>query len=148
MNVIPPYGRPTLIPSVTSMDDSEKELTSIPSVDGTARYQGMSHVSCKVTKSYCFTNSATYSLLDPSPKQLNDAILLDILIFQCRIHRAWLLNAHLQSAFFIGAIVRRQQELLVVHRYPALLLPVTRIRECLDHLLWAIYLVRCCIAVL
>ena len=28
MNVIPPYGRPALIPLVTSMDDSEKEFTS------------------------------------------------------------------------------------------------------------------------
>ena len=67
MNVITPYGRPALIPLVTSMDDSEKELTSIHSVDGTARSQGKSHVSYKATKSYCFTNSATYSLLDPSP---------------------------------------------------------------------------------
>ena len=40
LNVIPPYGRPALIPLVTSMDDSDKEFTSIPSVDGTARSQG------------------------------------------------------------------------------------------------------------
>ena len=85
MNVIPPYGCPALIPSVTSMDDSEKEFTSIPSVDGTARSQGKSHVSCKATRSYCFTNAPKYSLLDPSPYQLNDAILMDILISQCWI---------------------------------------------------------------
>ena len=99
MNVIPPYGRSALIPLVTSMDDCEKE--------------------------FCFTNSATYSLLHLSPQQLNDAIHLYILISQCRIHRAWLLSTCLQSTFIIGAIVRRQQELLVVHRYSALLLPVT-----------------------
>ena len=40
MNVIPPYGRPALIRLVTSMDDSEKEFTSTPSVDGTARSKG------------------------------------------------------------------------------------------------------------
>ena len=61
------YGRPALIILVTSMDDSEKEFTSIRSVEGTARSQGKSHVSCKATKSYCFTNSATYSLLVPAP---------------------------------------------------------------------------------
>ena len=30
MNVIPPYGRPALIPLVTSMDDNEKQFTSPP----------------------------------------------------------------------------------------------------------------------
>ena len=52
------------------------------------------------------------------------------------IYLFYLFNAHLQSAFTIGAIVRRQQELLVVHRYPAL------------HLMQTIYLVWYCIAVL
>ena len=33
MNVIPPYGRPAFISLVSSMDDIEKEFTSIPSVD-------------------------------------------------------------------------------------------------------------------
>ena len=33
------------------MGDSDKEFTLIPSVDGTARSQGKSHVSCKATKS-------------------------------------------------------------------------------------------------
>ena len=70
MNVIPPYGRPALIPVVTSIDDSEEEFTSTTRVDGTARSQGKSHVSCKAAKSYSFTNSATYSLLDPNPEQL------------------------------------------------------------------------------
>ena len=37
MNVIPAYGRPAVIPFVKSIDDSEKEFTSIPSLDGTAR---------------------------------------------------------------------------------------------------------------
>ena len=67
MNVIPTYGRPALIPLVTSMEDSEKEFTSIPSVDGTARSRGKSHDSSKATKSY-FTISATYTQQDPSPK--------------------------------------------------------------------------------
>ena len=35
-----------------------------------------------------------------------------------------------------------------IHRNLALLLPVTWISKCLDHLLWTIYLVWCCIAVL
>ena len=135
MNVIPPYGRPALIPLVTSMDDSEKEFTSTPSVDGIAKSQGKSYVSCKASKSYCFTNCATYSLHHPSPYQLNDAILLDILITKCWLHRALLSHAHLHSCFVIGAIVRRQQEVIGVHRYPALLLPVTWVRECLDNLL-------------
>ena len=63
-------------------------------------------------------------------------------------HRAWLSHDHLHSAFIIGAIVRRQQELLCVHRYPAHLLPLTWVRGCIDHLLRTIYLVWCCIAVL
>ena len=117
------------------MDDSEKGIKSTPSVDGTARSQGKSHVSCKATKSYCFTNSATYSLLDPSPLQLNDAILLDILIKSCWLHWALLSHSHLQSVLIFGAIVNVQQELLGVHRYPTLLPPVTWVRECLDYLL-------------
>ena len=80
-------------------------------------------------------NSATYSLLDPSPEQLNDAILLDILISKHWLHRALLSHAHLQSVFIIGAIVHRQQDLVGEHHLPALLLPVTCVRECLDHLL-------------
>ena len=64
------------------------------------------------------------------------------------VGRAWLLSAHHQSTFIIGAIVRRQQELLVVHRYPALLLPVTWIWECLDHIMWTIYVAWCCVALL
>ena len=147
MNVIPPYGRPALFPLGTSMDDSEKEFTSILSVDGNARSQGKSMFPAKLpshTVSLILQHTPCWT---QAPKKLNDPILLDILITQCRIHRAWLLNTHLQSALIIGAIVRRQQELLVVHRYPSLL-PVTWIQECLDHLMWTIYLVWCCIAVL
>ena len=117
MNVIPPYGRPALILLVTSMDYSEKEFTSTPSVDGIARSQGKSHVSCKVTKLPLCYHSATYSLLDPSPQQLNDAILLGTFITKRWLHRALLSDAHLQSVFIIGAIVRRQQELLGVINY-------------------------------
>ena len=116
------------------MDDSEKEFPSTHSVDGTARSHGKSHLSCKA-KSYCFTNPATYSLLDPNAWKLNDAILLDILINNRWLHRALLSHARLQSGFIIIAIVRRQQELLDFHRFPALLLPGTWIRECLDHIL-------------
>ena len=50
MNVILPYGGPALITLVTPIEDSEKEFTSTPIVDVTARSQGQSHVSCKVTK--------------------------------------------------------------------------------------------------
>ena len=127
MNVIPPYGRIALISSVTSMDDSEKEFTSITSVDGTAKSEGKIHVSGKAFKSCCFTNSAIYSALDPNQNQLNDAILLYILIAQRWLQRALLSHAHLQSVFTIGAIVRRQQELLGVHRFPTLI-NITSIR--------------------
>ena len=57
-------------------------------------------------------------------------------------------HAHLQSVFIIGAIVRRQQEFLGVHRYPTLLLPVTWVRKCLDYLMQTIYLEECCKAIL
>ena len=60
---------------------------------------------------------------------------------------ALLSHAHLQSVFIIGAIVRRQQELLGV-RHPTLLLRVTWVGECLDYLLRTIYLEGCCKAVL
>ena len=59
------------------------------------------------------------------------------------LHRALLSHAHLQSVFIIGAIVRRQQE-LGVQCHPTLLLPVTRVGECLDYLLRTIYLEGCC----
>ena len=51
MNVIHPYRPPAFIPLATSMDDSGKELTSIPSLDGTVRSQEKSHASDKATKS-------------------------------------------------------------------------------------------------
>ena len=38
----------------------------------------------------------------------------------------------------------RQQELLRIHRYPTLLVPVPWVRECLDYLLRTIYLEGCC----
>ena len=124
-----------LDPLVTSKDDNEKEYTSIPRVWMELKDpKGIAMFPAKLPILQ-HTNSATYSLHDPSPKQLNDPILLDILISQCRIHWALLSHTHLQSAFIIGAIVRRQQELLVLHHYPALLLPMTWVKECLDHLL-------------
>ena len=61
---------------------------------------------------------------------------------------ALLSHAHLQSVVIIGAIVRRQQELLGVHRHPTLLLPVTWVGECFYYLLRIIYLEGCCTAVL
>ena len=66
MNVIPPYGRPALIPLVTSMDNSEKKFTSTPSVDGTARSQGKSNVSRKATSSWftcCFLKPLVFPTL-------------------------------------------------------------------------------------
>ena len=80
--------------------------------------------------------------------QLNDAILLGILITRCWLHRALLSHAHLQSVFIIGAIVRRQQELLGVQRHSTLLLPVTLVGECLDYLMRTIYLDGYCKAFL
>ena len=50
-------------------------------------------------------------------------------------------HAHLQSVVIIGAIVRRQQELLRVQRHPTLLFLVTWVGECLDYLLRTIYLI-------
>ena len=64
------------------------------------------------------------------------------------LHRALLSQAHLQYVFIIGAIVRRQQELLRVQRHPSILLPVTWVGECLDYLMRTIYFEGCCKAVL
>ena len=79
-------------------------------------------------------------MLTKSPYQSNDAILLDILITKCWLHMALLSHTHLQSVL-IMAIDRWQQKLIGINRYPALLLPVTLVSECLDHLLWTIYIV-------
>ena len=47
-----------------------------------------------------------------------------------------------------GIMVCQQQWLLGVDHYSALLLPVTSVWEYIDHLLWTMYLIWCCIAVL